>query len=181
MSYVLPCCAASGQLDIEAKSCYLYDFRNLGVKIHLPAYGQGVHEISEELDASELELDPEAFTQPVQARLRLDRHDPYFDFRIQLETFAKTECDRCLSQIEIPLEVSSPLLFVAGYPPKGDNVDDEDIVYFRPGTTEINLSHDLRDLLILAFSGKHLCHEDCLGLCVQCGANLNDGPCTCNA
>ena len=26
---------------------------------------------------------------------------------------------------------------------------------------------------------KVLCREDCLGLCQECGANLNDGDCGC--
>ena len=27
---------------------------------------------------------------------------------------------------------------------------------------------------------KHLCSEDCKGLCTQCGKNLNDGECSCS-
>jgi len=26
---------------------------------------------------------------------------------------------------------------------------------------------------------KHLCKEDCKGICQHCGKNLNDGPCKC--
>ncbi|MBK8130429.1 MAG: DUF177 domain-containing protein [bacterium] len=66
-----------------------------------------------------------------------------------------------------------------GQPPGGEPVDDDDITYVRQGTVELDLSSDVRDFLILAFTGRHLCSEDCLGLCVNCGANLNDGPCNC--
>ena len=27
--------------------------------------------------------------------------------------------------------------------------------------------------------GKHLCSEDCKGLCPTCGKDLNEGPCGC--
>ena len=27
--------------------------------------------------------------------------------------------------------------------------------------------------------GDKLCRDDCRGLCPRCGANLNDGPCSC--
>ncbi len=32
---------------------------------------------------------------------------------------------------------------------------------------------------ILAWGGKHLCSEDCRGLCPKCGKDLNEGPCGC--
>ena len=35
--------------------------------------------------------------------------------------------------------------------------------------------------LILATDMVYLCSEDCLGLCPHCGADLDDGPCGCQA
>ena len=33
--------------------------------------------------------------------------------------------------------------------------------------------------VVLAMPNKHLCSEDCKGICQECGKNLNDGPCDC--
>ena len=33
--------------------------------------------------------------------------------------------------------------------------------------------------LLLALPTKHLCREDCRGLCPHCGKNLNEGLCGC--
>jgi uncharacterized protein len=33
--------------------------------------------------------------------------------------------------------------------------------------------------VVLAMPSKHLCSEDCRGICQSCGKNLNDGPCGC--
>ena len=33
--------------------------------------------------------------------------------------------------------------------------------------------------VVLAMPNKHLCREDCKGICQECGKNLNDGPCGC--
>jgi uncharacterized protein len=151
------------------------------VKLHLPAYPEGIHEIHESVEPRELELDTSQFPNPVEANLRLDRHDPYLDFRILLETSASAECDRCLEPIELKLTAKSPMLYVFGHPPKGDDVDDTEIAYIRAGTTELDLSAQLRDLLILAYSGRHLCSDDCKGLCPTCGANLNLDSCECHA
>ena len=32
---------------------------------------------------------------------------------------------------------------------------------------------------VLAMDSKHVCSEDCKGLCATCGADLNQGPCGC--
>ena len=36
-----------------------------------------------------------------------------------------------------------------------------------------------RTAFILGMDTKHLCREDCAGLCPGCGADLNEGPCSC--
>jgi len=148
------------------------------VKLHLPTYPAGIHQIDQELEPTEIGLSPDEFTHAIQAHLRLDRHDPYFDLRFKLDTTASAECDRCLTACDVPLSAEGLLLFISGNAP-GEDVDDESIVYFKPGTTEVDLSSDFRDFLILAYSGRHLCREECLGLCPRCGSNLNEGPCTC--
>ncbi len=33
--------------------------------------------------------------------------------------------------------------------------------------------------VLLSFPMKHLCKEDCKGICSKCGKNLNDGKCDC--
>lgn len=42
-----------------------------------------------------------------------------------------------------------------------------------------DLTADMREAIILAFSSYPVCSVDCKGLCSQCGVNLNDGECNC--
>ncbi len=42
-----------------------------------------------------------------------------------------------------------------------------------------DLTADMREAIILAFSSYPVCSEYCKGLCSQCGVNLNDGECNC--
>jgi uncharacterized protein len=70
---------------------------------------------------------------------------------------------------------------------------DRCLVYFTEDLGEIAVSHpypafsaevldltdDLRDDILLAFPERSLCRPDCLGLCPQCGQNLNAGDCGC--
>ena len=45
----------------------------------------------------------------------------------------------------------------------------------------IDLGPLARDAVVLELPMAPLCREDCAGLCVQCGANRNDGDCGCVA
>jgi uncharacterized protein len=43
----------------------------------------------------------------------------------------------------------------------------------------IDLTKTVRETLVLSEPMRVLCRPDCKGLCPQCGANLNEGPCSC--
>ena len=45
----------------------------------------------------------------------------------------------------------------------------------------IDLAPLVRDAVVLELPAAPLCREECAGLCVQCGANLNEGACGCVA
>lgn len=45
----------------------------------------------------------------------------------------------------------------------------------------LDLTPDIREDILITFPQKFLCRADCLGLCVHCGQNLNEGSCDCAA
>ena len=57
--------------------------------------------------------------------------------------------------------------------------DQVDIKYISFETDKINLAPEIRDYVQLAIPMKKLCKEDCNGLCLKCGKNLNEGSCNC--
>ena len=80
------------------------------------------------------------------------------------------ECVRCLVEISGELEIEIQELFVY---PQSDATEDE------AGRLEgdlIDLEPLLRDDVVLDLPFQPVCREDCAGLCVECGANLNDHP-----
>ena len=83
------------------------------------------------------------------------------------------ECVRCRTETIVPLNFTLDELFF--YPPQsappGENRVGEDGM--------IDLAPLVRELSLLSLPTKVLCREDCLGLCQECGANLNDGDCGC--
>ena len=80
------------------------------------------------------------------------------------------ECVRCLTEVSDTLEVDVQELFVH---PESDAGEDE---ASRLEDDLVNLEPLLRDGVVLDLPFQPLCREDCEGLCVECGANLNDNP-----
>ena len=80
------------------------------------------------------------------------------------------ECVRCLSEVSDSLEVDVQELFVH---PESEATEEE---ASRLEDDLIDLEPLLRDGVVLDLPFQPLCQPDCQGLCVDCGANLNDDP-----
>ena len=80
------------------------------------------------------------------------------------------ECVRCLTEVSDTLEVDVQELFVH---PESEAGEDE---VSRLEDDLIDLEPLLRDGVVLDLPFQPRCREDCQGLCVECGANLNDDP-----
>jgi uncharacterized protein len=80
------------------------------------------------------------------------------------------ECVRCLGDISDELEIDIQELYV--YP--GVELDDD--LASRLEGDLIDLEPLLRDEVVLDLPFQPLCRDDCSGLCVECGANLNNDP-----
>ena len=80
------------------------------------------------------------------------------------------QCVRCLADISDELEVDLQELFVY---PNSEATEDE---ASRLEGDLIDLEPLLRDDVVLELPFQPLCREDCAGLCVECGTNLNTDP-----
>lgn len=61
-------------------------------------------------------------------------------------------------------------------------VSDSDFLRAYPASKDadqVDITDDIREALLLHMSNNSVCGDDCRGLCVQCGKNLNDGSCSC--
>lgn len=88
------------------------------------------------------------------------------------------ECRRCLVAVEREIEDSVDLL----YEPLSseDEAELAGEVYPLPERgTELDLAPALREQLLLRVPDYVVCREECRGLCPQCGADRNAGPCEC--
>ncbi len=92
----------------------------------------------------------------------------------------ETACDRCLAPISTSITFAIERLIEA----KGTRAvsedlaeDEEDILTVNGGAVEIDA--DIAEAFILELPMRHLCAEDCPGLCPKCGKRLAEGDCGC--
>ena len=81
-------------------------------------------------------------------------------------------CDRC--GVEFSRQVIAQDEFFYVIEAGSARTSDPDAGVIPKGATEIDISQEIRDLVILGLPFRSLCREDCKGLCPDCGANLNE-------
>ena len=79
---------------------------------------------------------------------------------LNIGTGIRLACGRCIKRIDRPLAMRLEL--------------DEPLP-----EQSLDLAPAIREEVLLAVPLYPLCREDCRGLCVTCGADLNEGPCAC--
>ena len=79
-------------------------------------------------------------------------------------------------QCFIPCDFISPVLFDK----KEVDESETNVKYLSPADDKIDLTEDVIDYSKLAIPMKKLCKDDCKGLCIKCGTNLNQEKCSCN-
>ncbi len=82
-------------------------------------------------------------------------------------------CDRCLSEFEREYNFTFNYTLVQ----KLNDPDKEG--YIECGDNMLNMDELAASDLLVSLSEKVLCKEDCKGLCIKCGKNLNEGDCDC--
>ena len=85
----------------------------------------------------------------------------------------ETRCDRCLKPITVEFEAKVETLLAEEL----EDEENDEIILLEDGG--VDLDAVFTEACILAWDGKHLCREECAGLCQRCGKDLNDGPCGC--
>ena len=85
-------------------------------------------------------------------------------------------CSRCLKTVKIELKPEINLILS----PVGKiDEEDDDVEHETYSGDEVDISDYVREQIAMSLPLKIVCSESCMGLCANCGANLNDGQCDC--
>jgi len=93
------------------------------------------------------------------------------------------QCSRCLDDISLPVDARleeqyQPTVDVeTGRPITRSEDEVDDTVFKIDANHMMDLTEPVRQALLVAIPMRPLCREDCKGLCLECGANLNYVDC----
>ena len=116
----------------------------------------------------------------VNGKVRLAEAEVFVNGHI--ETRAQVECDRCLKQVELPVNADFELEYITGAEYESNSAAEltEEVmsVSVFDGQT-IDVDEIVKEQILLAVPTRMLCQEDCKGICPVCGIDKNTGDCEC--
>lgn len=118
-------------------------------------------------------LDEEFIAERIRGNLTLTKLEN--ELLGKFEGIAKVNaiCDRCAGDfvLEVPLRFSQEYLL--------EQESGEEDKLTVSNHFDIEVTEPLRQEILTALPVKKLCQEDCAGICLGCGVNLNEGKCAC--
>lgn len=125
---------------------------------------EGSVKLEEDLNADKFDLDfPHIkFSDLIKISGLAERKNDVVIVNAEISAPLVIECSRCLKEFSYSLNDKITLDY-----PVGAN------------DTMIDIGDDLRSEIVLNFPVISLCRQDCKGLCVGCGEDLNEGRCKC--
>ena len=114
-----------------------------------------------------------AVKQPSRAAGNVHNRAGVLTFSANVDAVCECVCARCLGEFEYPVHKQ-----ILTYLSQGGEAGGDPDGYFFQGDS-IDLDEIIVTEFILHMDQRILCREDCAGLCEMCGADLNDGPCSC--
>ena len=146
------------------------------MRIKISGLENGTYEYDFEDDIEKIDL-----TEPLFGKYNVNVVLNKFDDQIILEASttagANLICDRCGTEFKKTIISKYKMIYLLRS--IEDAEEEINITYLSPDTHIIDLSNTVRDYMILSIPMKRLCKEDCKGLCVKCGSDLNEKQCEC--
>ena len=147
------------------------------MKLRINTLKEGHQTIEMTLATGDLAIVEDCFANPIAASLSIYKGTHEITIKGILNTDLELECDRCLTDYRLNLQVDFQAILSQLKKPHAEN--DENIIPIKPTTFEVDLTPFARDALLLAIPMKRLCTENCRGFCAGCGADLNHEKCRC--
>jgi len=139
----------------------------------------------EELAGLIPEIDEYCIIASARGRLELKRSGQEVRVSGRVQGRLDLSCDRCLSRFSF--QVKTPFFYLLK--PPGDfysdleadhevSTDEIEVYWYEDGV--IRAEELFREQIMLQLPMRHLCSEECRGLCPGCGADLNREQCRCD-
>lgn len=135
--------------------------------------------LCEQVSAAGYDYDELVLTAPLAFRGMIERVAAYFRLEGELTAELELVCSRCLAPFKAAFRIPVAEVYTnkAEAMPAPDDDAAEEVGFFTGD--EIDIAPALLKALFLELPMHPLCREDCRGICPECGADLNQGACSC--
>ncbi len=124
--------------------------------------------------SSDISFEDITFTSPVSISGEVKNNAGYMELSLSALVEYQTFCARCL----VPLQESLTVDLVKSVAEKLSGDENDDYILIRDSM--LDADELIKEQISLELPLKHLCSEDCKGLCPKCGKDLNEGDCDCS-
>lgn len=146
------------------------------MKIKISNLSPGIHELSYDGEVKEIGLG-EPFGGFYLLNIKIDKASHQVVLYADIELTAHFCCDRCAAEFDSKIKTGYEMVYIFESPP--DYYDDTTVQYIPLETDKIDISKEIYDYTYLSIPMRILCKEDCKGLCLKCGTDLNENSCSC--
>ncbi len=147
------------------------------MNIKISNLSEGTHEFIFEEKIENLDLEKPYYGKSKSVVVLNKLHDQII-LSVSSDFKVKYQCDRCGKEFNSRLKSDYEMVYLMNEEPaetKSINVS-----YLNRNADKINIKDDVREFALLSVPMKHLCKDDCKGLCYRCGVDLNKEQCKCN-
>lgn len=149
------------------------------ITIPMASIRRGIDQYTFNVPTEALNPDPERIRmESLQATVNVSPAGEDFLLTLSILMQGVFKCDRCSEWFDDRKYGKLTTLFTPD-PSKIEAADGGEIRLFNVHATEINITQEIMDGLVLNIPEKLLCRKDCRGICIQCGTNLNESTCSC--
>lgn len=111
---------------------------------------------------------------PVEVKGKITNRAGLITLTLRMVYVFSAPCDRC----GLPTDICHTVELEKSLAPEIVGNDSDDIIIVED--YKLDLDELVYTEIIISLPMKHLCREECKGLCSICGKNLNDGECNCS-
>mgnify|MGYP000003282166 FL=1 len=122
-------------------------------------------------------------SKPLSVSLEVVNEGRYLSLAGTVKTTVEGRCSRCLDKVTQTVEtvLAEQLLYAKdAYLYDHLAVGELEEQFYLYENDLFDISEIVRESILAALPMKILCRDDCRGLCLKCGQNLNRGQCDCD-
>jgi uncharacterized metal-binding protein YceD (DUF177 family) len=140
----------------------------VAIKINISSLKEGSQQLELIADSKEIGLVEGLIKDPLAITLDLHKMVHQLDVNAKISGTLKMECDRCLEIFEKPFEAKFEIVYVQKSP-REDAVDDDYIRTYNPHMKTVDITNDVKEMVVLSVPMKKIPPENQNSSCSWCG------------